>query len=281
MNNYQLPGNPVVPIQVPIVGNLVYDALGQEAIARLNEEFKGNYSIAYKTIPQIGQPVAYSNVPRNLFFNQFVRKTNSNIHVSSPAEFLQYWPAIPERDTTYADTDSISVFPKKGPNEDLRIEALRLIGKDSTKVPLIVSGLGVKRADNNQGFTLIESPYVPVSFQEALYLERDQKVRYDPKKGIVPCKENEDGVMIYIPSSQSGLRWLHRSGSVGLYARGDNLLGWDEGGRVPLVQDPQGRAKNLAVLVNQLEQERDSQIALIKAKYNLARAKAMEIMLGQ
>ena len=279
MNNYQLPGNPVVPVQ--IVGNLVYDELGQEAIARLNEEFKGNYSIAYKTLPQIGQQVADSNVPRNLFLNHFTRKQCNDIHVSSPAEFLQYWQVIPERDTTYADSDSVSVFPNKGPNEDLRIEALRLIGKDSTKVPLVVSGLGVKRADNSPGFTLIESPHVPVSFQEAVYLEKDQKVRYDPKQWIVPCKENEDGVMIYTPSSQSGLRRLYRDGSDELYARDDDFLYSLERGRVPLVQDPKGRAENLAVLVNQLEQERDSQIALIKAKYNLARAKAMEIMLGQ
>jgi len=235
LNHYQLEGDPTKPR----LGNLIYDELGQEAIARLNEEFQGNASIAYQTLPQIGQQVAYSNLPRNLFFNQFVRKTCNDIHVSSPEEVIRFWDSIPKRDTTYADTNSVAVYPNQGPNEDLRQRALYLIGKTKTKVPLIVSGLGVDRGNN--GFKFTETPYVEA--KEALWLEKDQRVRYDPKKGIVPCEENEPGVSVWTPGSQSGLWGLYRCRS-DLDAGYGDLLDSNGDGRVPLVQDPQGRAEN-------------------------------------
>ena len=39
LKNYQLKGNPIVP--VPVMGNLVYDELGQEVLALHNKRFKG------------------------------------------------------------------------------------------------------------------------------------------------------------------------------------------------------------------------------------------------
>ena len=79
--------------------------------------------------------------------------------------------------------------------------------------------------------------------KEALWLEKDQRVRYDPKKGIVPCEENEPGVSVWTPGSQSGLWGLYRCRS-DLDAGYGDLLDSNGDGRVPLVQDPQGRAEN-------------------------------------
>ena len=42
LQDYQLRGNPVIQVPAPIVGNLVYDDLGELYIAKLNERFRGN-----------------------------------------------------------------------------------------------------------------------------------------------------------------------------------------------------------------------------------------------
>jgi len=264
MSTYQLKGNPVVPV-VPVVGNLIYDEVGKEVLALHNERFKGVKDIEDTTNYQYTQPISFSNIPRVLSYAQILRERFPELHVLSPQEILHrdpekgliYWNAIPQRDTTYADTDSITVFPKEGSNEDLRQRALYLIGKDKTEVPLIVSGLTVEKADNTPGFTFTKSSNPKVT--EAPFLTQNQKLIYNPSSGlIIP---SEEGVMIYTPSSQSGLRRLCRNRSDGLYARADDFLSSDGRGRVQLVQDPKGRAENLEdTLVKQLQQERDNQI---------------------
>ena len=258
MKDYQLRGNPVIQA-VPIVGNLIYDKLGQEVLALHNERFRGIKSIEDTNNYKEGQPLAFSNVPRILSYAQILRERFPNIHVLSPEEVIQYWNAIPERDSTYADTNSIVIFPKEGPNEDLRQRVLGITGKKS-KLPLVVSGLGVERADNNDGFTFIETPYIET--KEAPYLKKDGNVSFNGNELV----SSEEGVGVWTPSSQSGLGGFYRDRSVRLYALLDNLLYSNESGRVQVVQDPQGRAENLEALVKLLENQRDTQIAEINER---------------
>ncbi|MEK6952588.1 MAG: hypothetical protein AABX29_06245, partial [Nanoarchaeota archaeon] len=70
MNTYRLPGNPVVP--VPIVGNLLYDEIGKEVLAIHNERFKGVRGIQDTTEYAQGQPISFSNIPRNLSYAQLI-----------------------------------------------------------------------------------------------------------------------------------------------------------------------------------------------------------------
>ena len=241
MKDYQLRGNPVIQA-VPIVGNLIYDKLGQEVLALHNERFRGIKSIEDTNNYKEEQPLAFSNVPRILSYAQILRERFPNIHVLSPEEVIQYWNAIPERDSTYADTNSIVIFPKEGPNEDLRQRVLGIIGK-KRKLPLVVSGLGVERADNNDGFTFIETPYIET--KEAPYLKKNGKVRFNGN-GLV---SSEEGVGVWTPGSQSGLGRFFRGGSDRLSAGGDDLLSLDDSGRVQIFYDPQGRAENLEARV--------------------------------
>ncbi len=262
---YQLEENPVVDPKIlslfPRVGNLRYKEKVKEVLAIHNKGFKGVKHIEDTTQYQNGQQVSFSNTPRNLSYAQLIREKQQedfpNIHVSSPEEVIRFWDYIPERDTTYADTNSVAIYPNEGSNEDLRQRVLYLIGKNETKFPLIVSGLGVDRGNN--GFIFTETRYVEA--KEALWLEKNQRVRYDPKKGIVPCEDGEPGVQVWTPRDQSGLRGLYRDRSGGLNAWSGGLLYSGGSGRVPLVQDPQGRAENLDSIVIQLKQERDTQIA--------------------
>lgn len=234
--NYQLKGNPVVRV-VPIVGDLVYDEAGREILAIHNEKFRGVTGIEDTTKYKKGQPLSYSNVPRVLSYNQLLRERFPDMHVLSPEEVVQFWDSIPDRDTTYADTNSIAVYPIEGPNEDLRKQALAILGKDKTEVPLVVSRLGVKKADNNQGFTFEKTEYTQA--QEAPYLSQDGKVRYENGRLVA----SEQGVPVW--TVQSGLGGLCRSGSFWLFAGYDGLLNSNDSGRVQVLQDPQGRAENL------------------------------------
>ncbi|MBS3151486.1 hypothetical protein J4443_03855 [Candidatus Woesearchaeota archaeon] len=159
------------------------------------------------------------------------------MHVLSPEEVVQYWDAIPERDSTYADTNSVPVYPNEGCNEGLRQRVLAILGKQKTETLLAVSGLGVERADNHQGFTFTEKEATRA--EEAPYLQRDGKVRYDGTRLV----NSEEGVSIWVPESQSGLRRLYRYGSGRLNAWDDALLDSDGSGRVQVLYDPQGRAE--------------------------------------
>ncbi|MBI2673627.1 hypothetical protein HYX19_05170, partial [Candidatus Woesearchaeota archaeon] len=155
--NYRLKGNQIIS---PVVGNLVYDEVGREVLALHNERFRGIDGIEDTPKYKDGQPISFSNVPRVLSYNQILRERFPDIHVLSPEEVVKYWDFIPEIDSTYADTDSIVVYPEEGSNEDLRRKALDILGRSKTSVPLVVSGLGVDRKD--YGFTFIETPHVSV-----------------------------------------------------------------------------------------------------------------------
>ena len=222
--NYQLSGNPVV--EVPVVGNLVYDDLGKEVLAKHNERFKGIINVEDTTKYKKGQPISYSNVPRVLSYNQILRELATSLHVLSPEEVVQFWDALPERDTTYADTNSIAVYSTEGPNEDLRGEVLRLLSLKPT-TPLKISGLGVNRADNNKGFTFTREDTTQVA--EAPYLRQDGRVSYENGQLVA----SEQGTPIW--TTQSGLRGFYRGRSDRLVAGIDVLVYSNETGRVQIL----------------------------------------------
>ncbi len=265
LENYQLQGNPGVP--VPIVGNLVYDELGQLAVAKLNERFRGVSSIEDNTQYEPNQPISLSNTPRALAYNQILREeTKGRIRVLSPIEVVRFWESLPKRSFTYADTDSVPVFPREGPHGNLRKIVLKILGKQNTNVPLIVPGLGVEKADNEYGFIFTKTDFT--SSLEAPFLVKNQKLAYDPKKGLVP---SEKGILAFTPGDQSGLRRACRDGDGGLRFRGDSLVGSNEYGRIQILQDPLGSEKNLEELVRQLKEETDRKIAMLSDRFEKAR----------
>ena len=232
-------------IDAPSVGDLVHDELGELVQARLNEAFRGVNNIEDTTEYQPNQPLAFSNVPRNLFRNQTLRTELSKYKVAlqTPLRVVQYWDLVRDQ-TTYADTNSVSVFPKEGPNEDLRQRVLSILGisPKSLEIPILVANLGVERADNEYGFTFTDSDAIEVI--PAPFLQEDGKYSFDKKKNtLVP---DPNGVQIYTPSDQSGLRRACRCrGRGGNFSFGvGNLLGSYGDGRVPFFYNPQGFEKN-------------------------------------
>ena len=267
-SDYQLKGNPAVEVQVPIIGNLIYDELGELVLARHNERFHGINNIEDTTEYKRNQPLSYSNVPRILSYNQILQEeTNGRIRVLSPEDTVQYWGALPEKNSTYADTYAIVIFPNEGPNEDLRQRVLEITKLQKTKIPLLVSGLGVERADNATGFTFVATDYAT---REAPFAAKDQIIAYDTRKGLIASSK---GVNVFTPPNQSGLRGAYRCRDVGLYLWYDGLLFSYADGRVQVVQGPKGRAEKLEEMTRkaqELAQERDRQIAEINERYKKA-----------
>ncbi|MFH1592281.1 MAG: hypothetical protein ABIB47_02860, partial [Candidatus Woesearchaeota archaeon] len=136
--DYHVQGNPI--IKVPFIGNLSPD-LAETVITQFNEVFRGDSRIEYTLEYKPGEPIRFSNIPRALGMHQIaLRETNGQIGVLDPIEVVKYGGAIPDKAGTYADTSAVSVFPNPGPNENLRIRVLDILGRDPTKleVPLLV-----------------------------------------------------------------------------------------------------------------------------------------------
>ena len=264
--DYKLQGNPVV--EVPVVGNLVYDGLGEAVVRKFNERVKGIKGVEYTGKLKRGEVITHSNTARASGFNQILREeTGGDIHVLSPEEVVQYWDALPERGSTYADTDAVVIYPTEGPNESLRKKVLGIVGRDSTDVPLIVSGLGIARdSSEGNGFTFTESGNVLV--REAPYLKQDGRVQYDAKEGEL--KSSEEGVSVWTPGSQNGLRRLYRNGSGRLSAGRGNLLDAGGDGRVQILQDPKGLGEKISELSADLDRQRDARLAEIQANHEKA-----------
>ena len=238
-STYKPKGISVIERDDPSVGNIIYDELGELVQARLNEAFKGVRDIEDTTQYTQGQPLAFSNVPRNLFRNQvLINDTKGKVSLQTPFQVVQYWDLVKEP-TTYADTNSVSVFPKEGPNETLRKKVLKILGikPKSLKVPILVANLGVERADNDYGFTFTKSDSIQVI--PAPFLQKNQRVRYDEKKNTLVS--DPKGVQIYTSSDQSGLRRAVRNWVDSVSFGDDGLLISDDSGRVPFFYNPQGR----------------------------------------
>lgn len=260
---YKLKGNPVV-VNVPVIGNLVYDDLGQEVLAQFNERFRGS-NIVDTNKYKDGEPISYSNVPRALGYNQILREI-SNLRVLNPLEVVRFWDSIPDRDSGYADTDSVAVFPNEGPNENLRKRALDLNGINPKKLksPLIISGLGVKKSYNKYGFNFVETDYMKA--EEAPFLRKDGFVKYE-NGGLI---ESEEGVKIWTTSNQSGLMGLYRNRSGWLDAWSGSMLISDGSSRVQVIQGPKARVENLEVLAQKLKEEKEQKAAELEGNYQKA-----------
>ncbi|MFH1591902.1 MAG: hypothetical protein ABIB47_00860, partial [Candidatus Woesearchaeota archaeon] len=89
---------------------------------------------------------------------------------------------------------------------------------------------------------------------EAPFLTKDQRVRYDTEtRTLVHAESEDEGIHIWTPADQSGLRRAGRGRDDDLNVRDGNLLYSYSNGRVPVIQDPQGRAENVESLATRLE----------------------------
>jgi len=263
--NYTLQGNQRV---TPIVGNLIHDDLGKLVLSKYNELFRGT-SAEHKVQYQDGQAITHSNVPLVLGIDQILRQELPSARILRMEDVVENWDLIPELNSTYADTTSIVVYPNKGVNEEHRQRVLGILGKTKTNVPLVVTGLGVKPAQD-YGFWFTETDHVKA--QEAPYLK---------KGGLVSSKDSKlessnTGVRIWTPDNQAGLRRVYRNRVDGLGAWGDSLLGADSGGRVQILQDPKGLVaegdaqKILHYRLIELQRQKEAQIAQINSRYEQA-----------
>ena len=214
--NYTFKGNIVPGNEGTIVGNLLYDELGQLVLAKLNERFRGVKGIELTDVFGIDEPITHSNVPRVLAIDQILREEGLDIHVLSPEEVVRYWDVLPKRDSTNSHTNSVVVYPEEGINEELRKKVLGLVKRKHTKVPLVVSGLGVKKAKNDYGFTFTKTDYTIV--KEAPYLAKHCNVIYDSEKDELV--QADQGVPIWtLVGIQGGLHCVDRH-------RGNRLNYW-------------------------------------------------------
>jgi hypothetical protein len=218
-----------------IIGNLQGE-LADFVVRQYHEEFKGTNADFNKTMGE-GEVLKHSNTIFNNFANILLRQeTGNTTKVLTGEDVVQHWDSLPNRDSTYADTCGVAVYPNKGANEEHRQRVLDIIGKDSTNIPLIVYGLKPVRCDNDDGFQFAESDYILT--KEAPYLQRDGKVQHDETLGnLVSSKK---GVSVWTPSNQAGLGRLCRGRNGGLSAWSGILLCSYSIGRVQILQDPKG-----------------------------------------
>lgn len=217
------------------IQNLLYNDLGKQVLEARNKEFKGVKNIEDLTEYEDNAPIQYSNLPRALHDNLYLLK-NSNVGLLTWKEVIQNWDNIPERDNTYAETNTLIIYPNEGPNEDRRQEALKLIGKSEITIPHILENVGVKKADNDQGFTLTGSDLL--KYEEAPLFTKDCKIEYN---GTDLEESGDSGIQIYVPNDQSGLRRVCRYRSGGIDAWSDYLLLSYGSGRVQFLA-PKGHA---------------------------------------
>ena len=217
----------------PIIKTLRYNSLGRDVLAKFNERFGWLSCFGLTQKFRRSEPIAFCNVPRTLAMDQILRE--GNMHILSFEETVMYWDAFEmnrERRVTYNDTTSVAVYPKEGPNEELRQKILQSIKRESTEVPLVVSGLGVEKADNRYGFTLVETDHVQVT--EAPYLMEDCNVTYDTRKRkLVRSKR---GVTVLAPDDCSGLYRLYRHHLDRLECTKNSLVDFGSHGRYIFVK---------------------------------------------
>ena len=207
---------PIIPITEGGIQTLIYDDLGKQALEAMNREFKGT-RIEDETKYKDNQPITYLNTPRALFYNLHCLQ-NHNAGLLSPEEVVQNWGKMPDQVSTYAETNAVIAYPNPGPNEDRRQEALRIIGKSSITAPHMVYNLGVKKADNEHGFTLTDSDFR--RYEEQPLFTKNCKIAYKGREFVI----SDSGVRIYVPSDQDGFRGVYRDWSGRLIARLVDLL---------------------------------------------------------
>ncbi len=221
----------------PLIRNLTYNSLGRIVIARHNEIFKGISNIEITDDLKVRRPVKYSNVPIVLSLDELMREeTNGKFGVISPEDVVRYVEAFPDKEETYAVTNSVVVYPRLGTNEDLRKRACEIIGLRSSSDPIIISGLGVERSDNNYGFTFkatdnIES--IDASFLNNHYGKLTYK---GPRNRFKTVGKNEKGIYFFALPSLRGLTSVYRTEFDMLDATATDLASTNEDGRIQIIQ---------------------------------------------
>ncbi|MBS3141558.1 hypothetical protein J4405_05455 [Candidatus Woesearchaeota archaeon] len=175
---YQFKGNPVSPVNVPLIGPLIYDELGREVLARHNEIFGWSHFALYRdhhseeslgSIPSRMQPrlsyISPIELSFNAILNQLGRENSefAGINVLTFDDLIQYWEAIPNKSFTSTRTSSVIVYPVypindierladnyKQDAEKLRRKILDITGKTHLDVPILVDGL-VPLPDHSNG----------------------------------------------------------------------------------------------------------------------------------
>ncbi len=204
-------------------GNMVVGHLNGDLNQELNRELLAKYQEV------TGLKNTNSNVPLVCFAYNFLKERGINVH--TPAELIRDWDALPQGSSHYFDSCGVALYPNDGVNEDHRQRVLGILGKISTEIPLIVTGLNVSR--NGDIFQFEDSEYVQAT--EATFLQKNGKVEYDETSGsLVSTKK---GVKLWTPNGQDGLRRVYRNGNGGLNAGSDYLSIAGSNGRVPIWQD--------------------------------------------
>ena len=223
---------------LPSVGNLAYNP---KVLARFNERFGGLEDTKYDNLPNEGEEVTGSNTTKALGINQVLiedfPELNERVLTLEQALDPNIWKLILDP-KTYGDFASLSVYPnehKNRDNEELRRQALSLIGIKSTDVPLVISYPGIAQNIDNKsyGFSLTKINGVNPKIIESPGLEKNQRVKYDPETNQIVASEN--GVYAWTPEDPSGIRGVYRDWVGDVDARFDNLLSSNSIGRVPII----------------------------------------------
>lgn len=247
---YKLKGNPTV--NVPVIGNLLYDWLGKLLTVRYNEEFKSKPKLQVDVNRcKEYEILEHSNVPFNHFIAQLLltdsetlKVTGGLIKLLSIEQGVANWneEAIPEFKDTSVCQNSVGIYPNAGKNDDLRNRVLELMEKKSIRIPYIVSNLGVEPADNTVGFTFTRNEFT--TWQEAPFLTRNQRVLLN-RRGKLKASKSKKGVPVYISEKQLGLCRINRYKGIGFGVGNDfvfpdsfDLLSSGYGSRVQLIQTP-------------------------------------------
>ena len=220
-----------------VIENLVYDELGKTVLRMHNERFRDADHIDDHHRYKENEPISFSNTIRALSYNQILTEiTKGERKLLSPHGLLKYWGSIPEIKMTYADTNAIAVYPNgDDTNETLRKVVLEMIGEryQSIEVPLLVIGIGVKKDRRmKSGFTFIETEHMQV--KEAPFLLKGGKIIYSGENGII---SSEEGIQLYVPPRNSGLRGVFRNRDSMIGADGHEFFVSDKHSRVQVIRE--------------------------------------------
>ena len=226
IRDYRLKGDSIT------IGNLAYNEVVKEVLSLHNEEFRGLSHIEDNYGYRLGEQISRLNVPKALNINTIIRERfpQLKMQVLSFSETLKYWSLISKEDIKYlSDTNSLVIYPNQERNEELRKVVLDILEIKHVEIPLIVSGLGVKRADNNYGFTFIETDYT--ERLEASFLSRDEKLIYSEGEVVI----SNEGINVWTALGQSGLRKVS-FGLFGIYTWNIFLSDTDDNTLIKVLQ---------------------------------------------
>ncbi len=218
------------------IGYLVFDKLGKKVLETHNKRFQGVREI--ENIQQYAplEPITYSNTLQALSYDTILcQLTGGIIRVASPTDMTHHWDQIPEKSATFPDTNAVALFPKAVANSDLELQrqqVLRLLGRQTLEVPLLIEGLGVKKANNKDRFAFVKTSLTTIT--EAPFLQRDTSVSYDPL--LDSLQVSDQGVRVYTPDDQSGICKVYRCGDEGLNFACAWLLSSSKDARVQIVK---------------------------------------------